>query len=60
MSDLIMFGLGFVEIGVAVFALSGAFWIVCTALADLWALHADKVQFYLWLAKQNYKPDNQE
>lgn len=60
MSALIMFGLGFIEIGVAVFALAGAFWIVCAALADLWALHADKVQFYLWLAKQSNKSDNQD
>lgn len=58
MSDFIMFGLGFAELGVGIVALALSFWIINIALSELWARSVDRIQFYKWLAEQNQKHDN--
>lgn len=58
MGEWVCFALGCAEFGIFLFAFAAAVWVFAQALESLWFIHADKVQFYIWLAEQNKKADN--
>lgn len=58
MNEFICLGLGLLEICVALFAFSAALWVFVAALDAFWVTKADKIQFYMWLAKESKNDDN--